>query len=224
MRICVCLLILCFAQLLAAQSTVKLPISFIPIFQEAELVLDENDEKLSIETLKFYISNVELYKGKKRGYKVPESYYLIDASNANSMTIKLDIPAKQKLTHLKFNLGVDSLTNVSGAFGGDLDPTNGMYWTWQSGYINFKLEGVAAACPARHNRFQYHIGGYQYPHNTLKEVKMKIVDREEIRIELNLDEVFNTVNVAEHYEIMNPNEKAVEFAQLLPSLFSIVTE
>lgn len=29
---------------------------------------------------------------------------------------------------------------------GDLDPLNGMYWAWNSGYINMKIEGITPKC------------------------------------------------------------------------------
>ena len=75
---------------------------------------------------------------------------------------------------IKFNLGIDSLTNVSGVMGGDLDPTKGMYWTWQSGYINFKMEGSSAVCPTRNHEFQFHIGGYQDPFYAMQTLELEV--------------------------------------------------
>jgi hypothetical protein len=45
--------------------------------------------------------------------------------------LSFDLPTYLKYDQIQFQLGIDSLTNVSGAMGGDLDPTKGMYWTWQ---------------------------------------------------------------------------------------------
>ena len=70
-------------------------------------------------------------------------------------SLALQIPSNIPFSKLKFQLGIDSLTNVSGAMGGDLDPTKGMYWTWQSGYINMKIEGKSNSCKTRKNQFQF---------------------------------------------------------------------
>jgi hypothetical protein len=66
---------------------------------------------------------------------------LIDFDENDSNALCLEIPDDIEFDAIQFNLGLDSLTNVSGALGGDLDPTKGMYWTWQNGYVNFKLQG-----------------------------------------------------------------------------------
>ena len=46
-----------------------------------------------------------------------------------------------KYTKLKFMLGVDSLRNSTGVQDGYLDPSHGMIWDWNTGYIFFKHEG-----------------------------------------------------------------------------------
>ena len=106
-------------------------------------------------------------------------------------------------------------------FGGDLDPTNGLYWTWQSGYINFKLEGKTAACPARNNLFQYHIGGYQYPFNAMREVELDIEKGGEILIEFPIEELLNNTDLSKEYEIMSPNKKAMRMADKIAKNFRI---
>ena len=77
----------------------------------------------------------------------------------------LEIPEDTEFDAIQFNLGIDSLTNVSGALGGDLDPTKGMYWTWQNGYVNFKLQGTSDLCNNPKNEFEFHLGGYLKPFN-----------------------------------------------------------
>ena len=69
------------------------------------------------------------------------------------------------------NLGIDSITNVSGAMGGVLDPSLGMYWTWQSGYINAKLEGVFWK-DGLGSEFQFHLGGYASPFNSYRKISL----------------------------------------------------
>ena len=61
-------------------------------------------------------------------------------------------------------LGVDSVRNVSGAQTGGLDPAKGMFWTWSSGYIFFKLEGSSPKSGDVQKNLTYHIGGFQGPY------------------------------------------------------------
>ena len=82
---------------------------------------------------------------------------------------------------IAFNLGIDSITNVSGAQGGDLDPTKGMYWAWQSGFINIKLQGTSNSCPPPKNEFEFHLGGYQYPFNSLQTIILKTGNEKKLR-------------------------------------------
>ncbi len=58
-------------------------------------------------------------------------------------------------------LGVDSLHNVSGAQGGDLDPAKNMFWSWTTGYIMLKLEGTAPSSTVSGNVIEYHLGGFK---------------------------------------------------------------
>ena len=69
-----------------------------------------------------------------------DDYFLVNFANAGSTRISLKtIPAS--FNRIAFTIGVDSIRNVSGAQTGALDPANGMFWTWNSGYIMAKLEG-----------------------------------------------------------------------------------
>ena len=227
MKYILILIILLILNTLNAQTNSTLNLTFLPTFnQEAvKINLEETQEEptsIQLETFKCYISKVELFDGKTLVFEEEKSYHLLDVEEEHSLKLSLDLPKDISFSHIKFNVGIDSLTNMSGAFGGDLDPTNGMYWTWQSGYINFKLEGVAANCPARHHRFQYHIGGYQHPYNALQSIVLPIENQENININIELDKVFEQVDLENFYEVMSPNEKAIEFAQMIPTLFSVL--
>lgn len=66
-------------------------------------------------------------------------------------------------------IGVDSLKSAGGAGErtGVLDPTSygddGMWWSWNSGYIFMKLEGTSTAIPTAikpDQKFAIHVGGY----------------------------------------------------------------
>ncbi len=213
--------------LLSAQDAQELVLSFIPLFSGETIHLEERSPNatqapLQIEKLQFYISQVTLYNGDEVVFSEENSFHLLDAADAESLILPLEIPKELAYSQVRFHLGLDSLCNVSGAMGGDLDPTKGMYWTWQSGYINFKLEGNAAHCPARKNRFQFHIGGYQAPYNTLQEIALETVASQNIQIQINLDHFFEQVDLSKTYQVMSPNEEALKLAPLVASIFSIV--
>lgn len=98
----------------------------------------------------------------------------------------LSIPEGLGYDAFRFNPGIDSLENVSGAFGGDLDPTKGMYWAWHSGDINFKLEGHSAGCGSRDNAFQLRLGGYQAPHASLQTIHLAVAQGPRLPIRVDL--------------------------------------
>jgi hypothetical protein len=180
--------------------------------------IDSNEIK--IENLKFYISNLALYQKNKLVYKDSVLARLIDLENRECLNLKFD--KTKKFDRIVFNLGIDSLTNVSGALGGDLDPTKGMYWTWQSGYINFKLEGTDPRCKSRNNRFQYHLGGYAYPFATLQQVDLKTIKKVyKSQIIIPFEKFLKAAKPEKKSEIMSPCKDAVELSKLLGDLFEI---
>ena len=122
----------------------------------------KNGDSISFNSIKYYITSIELMDKGKSVWKEANSSHLIELN----ASLSLKIPHHVNFTDIKFSLGVDSTTNVAGVLGGDLDPTKGMYWTWQSGYINFKLEGKNKNCKSKKNEFQFHLGGYSFPNNS----------------------------------------------------------
>ena len=140
----------------------------------------------------------------------------------------ISLPIKEEkvfeFDNIKFNIGIDSLTNVSGVFDGDLDPVNGMYWTWQSGYINFKLEGTASHCPARNHKFYWHIGGYLEPFSAMRVIALNCNSDSSDKIVIQLDDLFEAIDVSKTYQVMSPNEKAIQIADFFPKIFKIAYE
>ena len=157
-----------------SQNAVK--ITFQPMFEGENLALNKvyyfKNDTLYISNFKCYISNLTYYKNDSIVHSSIKKAHLIDATDSSSFIILEN--EFFKYDEILFNIGVDSLTNVSGIFEGDLDPAKGMYWTWQSGYINFKLEGTSSHCPARKNKFYWHIGGYLSPYNSLRKINLKL--------------------------------------------------
>lgn len=108
----------------------------------------------------YYISNIVLTANDNSTFTESESYHLIEASNPASSILKLTNLPLASYKSIRFTLGVDSARNVSGAQSGDLAPSKDMFWTWSSGYIFFKFEGVSIKAGSAQKTLQYHIGGY----------------------------------------------------------------
>jgi len=180
-----------------------------------------NSDEYRVETLKFYISGVRLINKGKVVYNEPDSYHLIDYSDKQSLAFTLEVPDNMPFTQVAFNIGIDSLTNVSGARGGDLDPTNGMYWTWQSGYINFKAEGLFTTSKNVSNAFQYHLGGYQFPFFTLQHVTLQVISRNNIDILFDVGRFLEKANSSKQQKIMSPGEPAMLLSEQLPGCFKL---
>ncbi len=152
------------------RGTVK--INLLNRVKEAPVVLDSSEysnpfnETYYISRLKYYISNISL-NNTQQPFTEQGSYHLIDAGDTASLHFNLDAAANT-YSSISFMLGVDSIKNVSGAQSGALDPSHGMFWTWNSGYIMFKLEGSSPASAVINHKIEYHIGGFEGPNNALQ--------------------------------------------------------
>ncbi|MEZ4798230.1 MAG: MbnP family protein [Flavobacteriales bacterium] len=114
-------------------------------------------------------------------------------------------------SQINFSVGIDSITNVSGVMGGDLDPTKGMYWTWQSGYINFKLES---------SKITYHLGGYASPYPTIQNFSFKI-NNQHPHFVFDADKFLSLALLQRKTNIMSPGADAYHIAQYLQNVFSL---
>ncbi len=210
-----------------AQMNNMIYIHFAPTFgvrqidlSDSAFVVNENS-KFAIEVLKFYVADFRfLNKGKEVG-REKNSYHLVDVSIKSTLEFKISAPLQKEFDQLIFNLGIDSTTNVSGVLGGDLDPTKGMYWTWQSGYINFKLEGTSNLCKTRNNEFQFHLGGYQYPYSSIQEVSLLTKNDKSITIKLDIEKAMNGIDLSKQDHIMSPKSEAVVLSNKFSKAFTI---
>ena len=182
--------------------------------------VSEYKDTLEIETFRFYISTIKLQYSDATTFSEPNSYHLIDIENPNSLQIPIAKTTDKIISKVTFSIGVDSLASVSGAMSGDLDPTKGMYWTWQSGFINMKIEGKSLSCKTRNNTFQFHIGGYMKPNYAIRTIELKPINS---NLEINVDvaELFKSIKLAENNSIMIPGSKAMDIADKSKSMFSI---
>lgn len=176
-----------------------------------EFNFKSNDLQLS--TARFYISNISVSdeSGNQIDYK---KAHLIDEENEESKLILVDSDSLQ-VSKISFLIGTDSLVNTSGVLDGDLDPIKGMYWAWNTGYINFKLEGKTK----KNEAFEYHVGGYRSPFETVREYEV-LTDSNNIKIEVDLNQ-FISEATPNYHSLMIPGKEAVDLADLFVKCFHV---
>lgn len=197
-----------------------LVIAFKPILQSTQHDEEIEGNSLTIDIFKCYISDITFLNGDDIVSVDPVKAHLLDMEDTTSMAIVIDYP-QEAFDQIRFNLGIDSLTSVSGVFGGDLDPINGMFWTWNTGYINLKIEGTHADCETRKNRFQYHIGGYMAPYQSLQQVVLDIHESEIITIDIDIYSLLQDINFKSDHTIMSPSMRSQEMSQAAANVFKI---
>lgn len=216
-RTLIFLSVLCFATRGEAQSTPK-KIVFILGAVNEQFVLPTRVDNKRIDLVRFYISSIELSRGAEVAWKEQKSYHLIDFTDSASLRVVL--PNNIIFDRIRFCLGIDSVTNVSGAMGGDLDPAKGMYWAWQSGYINFKMEGMSPVVPARGHDIKFHLGGYATPNATIQTIELAVKNGKDITVGFDLRMFLASVKLGEVYNIMSPGPGAVTLSAQAAKCFS----
>jgi hypothetical protein len=179
-------------------------------------------DSTTVTMLRCYISGISLWRDGRPVWQEKNSYHLLDAEHSESMSLLLHVPQGLQYSSVHFNLGIDSATSSSGAHGGDLDPVKGMYWAWQSGYINFKLEGTSPVCPARRHAFQFHIGGYQYPFNAMQSISLPVKQAEQFVIKMDVGQFLSGIDLAKQYALMIPGAEALELSRKAAQIFHVL--
>lgn len=190
-------------------------------------------ETFTVRNFRYYIKSISVIENSGdhiyKIWQLPESYFLIDERKLESKSISFQIPFAN-ISSIQFSIGIDSIKNVSGVQTGALDPANGMFWTWNSGYIFAKLEGVSPQSKAPANNFTYHIGGFRSSENAVRQVVLPI-DRQlspkenSITIAANVNAWFagnNAIKIAEQPATMQPGKLSMQIADNYSRMFSIV--
>ena len=186
-----------------------------------------SSDLLEITTLKFYLSGIEIQYDDATKFIQKDRYHLVDIEDENSLIIPICKTSNKMISKVIFSIGVDSLASVSGALSGALDPVKGMYWAWQSGYINMKIEGRCSSCnpeaSRRKNGFQFHIGGYLQPNYAIRKIEIPITKTQiltnEIRIQVDAATLFDAIKLDKVNSIMVPGTEAMKIADLSAKMF-----
>ena len=209
-----------------AQSNDSLTISFKPLFDAVPLEINKTyvsakKDTLSVSSFKCYISNIEIQYADKSVVKVKNSYHLLDIENPNSLQFPIAKKSEKQISKIVFTIGIDSLTSTSGALGGDLDPINGMYWAWQSGYVNMKLEGQSSSCATRKHQFQFHLGGYLQPYAAMRRKTIIVNAVGDISIGIDVSIFFGAIELQHINSIMIPGKEAMDLSDLSAKMFRL---
>ncbi|MBS1771588.1 MAG: hypothetical protein JST82_01920 [Bacteroidetes bacterium] len=214
LRIIIAVMLLCASLQVKAQPEDKPNILF-------NLVCPNDTNEIRLETVRCYISNLSLYSKGRLVYH-DSVYHLLNLRRGVGIGFSYEEISSVLVDSAQFNIGVDSLMSVSGAMGDDLDPEKGMYWAWQSGYINFKIEGRCNKVPARNHEFQYHIGGYAGKDNALQTVGLHMLKGASVlSIDIRLDEFFSGIDISKQYSVMIPGPEAVQLAKRFAGCFKM---
>lgn len=190
-------------------------------------------ERLTITKYKYYISNITLTDERDLRRLVPDTYFLVDESNADSKTFNIEVPAGS-CQSISFLIGVDSMRNVSGAQTGALDPLHDMFWTWNTGYIMAKMEGTSPASALPNEKVEYHTGGFKGEHSVLRTVTIPFSQaytlqkdgRLQVAIKADVLKWFDGVHplsIATSPTATSPGALAARFADNYASMFTLTS-
>ncbi len=122
-------------------------------------------EDFTVRRWQFYLSRPRLLRADGSWVELPDDaqsdagYYLFDLAKPDSGRFHLPPVPAGDYAGIEFTIGVDAARNAGGAQTGVLDPARGLFWTWATGYIHFKLEGVSQASTAPDHAVSLHLGG-----------------------------------------------------------------
>jgi hypothetical protein len=189
-------------------------------------------QSYTITRLRYYIGNIRLIrKDGAIGYSSPE-YYIIDDAAPIANSIELNVDNMEGYSSIRFIIGVDSIHNCSGVQTGALDPVNGMFWAWNTGYIFFKMEGQSASSKSTANMLEFHIGGYKEPDNCIREINLNLgingIKKKSdinsiIKIKTDISKVFNSTNKIDFSQLSAVTDfhNATTIANNYANMFSI---
>jgi len=207
-------------------------ISFQHFLGSQPLVLEDsikniNAEILVVRRFKYYISNLVLIDAQGNRQIIPDSYYLINEAEPSSKNIVLPNAIKN-YSAIEFQLGVDSARNCNGIQSGVLDPMQGMFWTWNTGYVFVKLEGSSPSSSLPAHAFTYHIGGFRTGENVLKTIRLEMpgtILPKDLQVKVDLNTWFtgtNTLLITDRPVCHSPGALAMKFAANYAQMFSII--
>jgi hypothetical protein len=200
----------CYGQLSIIPTWNKKPLELQHVY------LTQNNDSISFSTLKIYFSDFR-FKDKISGRITSIDtliFYDLADSSTHSFFNDLNLSNYESVA---FTLGLDSSKNVSGELENAYDPLLGMYWAWNTGYINLKIMGESSAVPKNSHEFEFHLGGYRSPFATAQNIQIDLNDQ---YIYFDLEKLFSeSINLTKNHHIMLPCKDAFLILQGISACF-----
>jgi hypothetical protein len=188
-------------------------------------------EIFEITRLRFYVGDISpVYDEPGNKHISSPEYHLIDLSDSSSSLFEIPVESFF-FQSLRLQLGIDSADQCQGAQTGVLDPLKGMYWTWNSGYLSLKMEGVSDASEQPAHLIAYHIGGYRPPYSTIQQILLtqdKMIRANQrgkiiLEIPIELDRFFNgptSLRIKEISDCTTPGDLAKKISENFAGSFT----
>ena len=171
-------------------------------------------DSLIFHELKFYLSDFQFKQESRKHLQVGPK--LLDLEDTNSLHLFSGFPVEEYQS-IRFHFGLDSSYHVSEIVDGPLNPMNGMYWAWNSGYIQFKCTGTSSLIPLLDKTFEFHLGGYREPFETVESIQLPILGNKLI---LDIKPFFEqTVDLPMIQRVMIPGKMAQSYCRNLSKSF-----
>ena len=193
------------------------------------------NEEIKISIFNYWITNIVLVREDGTEFVEAESYRLIRGDKASTQHFHImNVPAGTYKA-IKFMVGVDVPRNTSGAQTGALDPTTSgdMFWNWNTGYIQAKLEGTSPQSTELNNAVIYHIGGVKAGEETPRNVSIDfpqnmVVGEKAGAVKIKTDAAMwfgpiYPITIANNAFLMSGGATASAMADNLPGMFSITS-
>lgn len=173
-------------------------------------------ETMSFSSLELYLSDFTWTDSAGKETKEPGRVELLEAGGEKqNLSIAHPIGSLKRVC---FRFGLDSATQVSGRMDGDLDPALGMYWAWNTGYIQCRLEGNSGSSKGKKGKFEFHLGGYSSPWATDQKVCLdfsnpSITGKQDVFFDIKA--MFDQVSLKKTHSVLIPCEQARQLSHFL---------
>ncbi len=214
--LCICLILL--TSNIYAQFCEKITFQFFwnekPLLLESPLLL--GNDTIYLSKVQFYVSNflVHNQKDKKKILNYPK--LISTENNSFFMDKKIDL---KKFTKISFALGLDEATNI-GKYGQkqDLDPQNGMFWTWESGYVFWKMEGYFFE-NKRKRGLIYHLGRKNCYQEAFFELKNLQIENQNLILKIDFQKIWENQSLKSYPNNMMAGKETELLAKKIIGLF-----
>lgn len=182
------------------------------LYQNDTLLI--SGEKFILTNWKLYLSNISINSSDSS--VTENSYQLVVLTD--SLNLIQGPNLSDQLKSLSFGIGVDSAKTMGGVMDGDLDPAKGMFWSWQSGYINFKVEYE----DTKGKEYVFHLGGFSGKQNSFRVLSFDIPQGKTVTgIEFDLIAFIEFIKNQKLASVMSPGKKTSIIVNNYRAFFSL---